>query len=226
MEIRFHNVSKKYRRADNEIWGLKECSFTIPTASKVLISGANGSGKSTLLSLAGTIIHPTTGRIYCDETEISGLSEPFRSRFRQKNFGFHFQGESLLPGLTILENLTLASLPVISDHRKNIERIEQLLEELRVGVKMNARIEQLSGGQKQKVSLARALINDPPIIFADEPTNHLDEDSAAEIRNLLCNLQEKTVIIISHDPVFAAEFSFEQRIFLQEGKVRIAGGNR
>ncbi len=226
MEIRFHNVSKKYLREDTEIWGLKECSFTIPSTSSVLISGANGSGKSTLLSLAGTIIHPTTGRIYCDDTEISGLSEPFRSRFRQKNFGFHFQGESLLPGLTILENLTLASLPVISDRRKNIERIEQLLEELQLGVKMNARIEQLSGGQKQKVSLARALINDPPIIFADEPTNHLDEESAAEIRNLLCSLKEKTVMIISHDPVFAKDFTFDQRISLQKGEVRIAGASR
>ncbi len=226
MEIRFHNVSKKYQREDTEIWGLKECSFTIPSASSVLISGANGSGKSTLLSLAGTIIHPTTGRIYCDDTEISGLSEPFRSYFRQKNFGFHFQGESLLPGLTIVENLTLASLPLITDRRENRERIEQLLEELRVGVKINTRIEQLSGGQKQKVSLARALINDPPVIFADEPTNHLDEDSAAEIRSLLCNLKGKTVIIISHDPVFAANFSFNKRIFLQQGEVRIEEGDK
>ncbi|PIE68714.1 MAG: ABC transporter ATP-binding protein [Deltaproteobacteria bacterium] len=224
MEIRFHGVSKKYQRQKDNVWALKQCSFSLASGSTTLITGANGSGKSTLLSLAGGIIRPTSGRIYCDEVETSGQSEPFRSRFRQCNFGYHFQGEHLLSGLSIAENLTLAALPRLVSLQANRQKIEQLLEQLRVGADADTRVEQLSGGQQQKVSLARALINDPPVILADEPTNHLDEASAAEIRELLCTLPGKTVVIVSHDPVFATEFFFDQRLFLDDGKVQFAEG--
>ncbi len=224
--IRLQQVFKKYSRRQEAFFALHECSLHLAEGSLSLITGANGSGKSTLLALMGSIIRPTGGRIYCNGQEISGLSEPFRSRFRQQNFGFHFQDETLLDGLTVMENITLASLPALTSIRGNRHQVESLLERLRLGADSGVRVEQLSGGQRQKVCLARALINDPPIILADEPTNHLDQQAAAEIRQLLCGLNEhgKTVVIVSHDPLFTREYDFDSQITLDQGRVGVLPG--
>ncbi|PID75429.1 MAG: ABC transporter ATP-binding protein [Deltaproteobacteria bacterium] len=224
MYISFQEVCKKYRRNNEQIWGLRESSFSLDSGSTTLITGPNGSGKSTLLSLLGGIIRPTTGRIYCDETEISGLGEPFRTHFRHRSFGYHFQEDHLLSGLSISENIMLAALPGLSRPRAVRQRIQQLLDAFGVGATQETRVEQLSGGQRQKVSLARALVNDPPVLLADEPTNHLDEQSATEIRSLLAHLPGKTVVVISHDPVFSEEFAFDQRLLVDDGNVHCLRG--
>ncbi len=224
--IRLQEVYKRYKRGGKEFLAVEECSFSLDKGSRTLVTGANGSGKSTLLALMGSLIRPTGGRIFCNNEEISGLSEPFRSRFRLQNFGFHFQDETLLNGLTVLENITLASLPCLSGFKENRLRVEALLERLCLDVGLGTKVEQLSGGQRQKVCLARALINDPPIIFADEPTNHLDRRSASEIRRMLCELKErgKTVIIVSHDPLFIENYDFDHHLKLEQGRVEVSSG--
>lgn len=215
------NVSKRYERAGKTFWAVEDLSFSIPTNSLTLITGANGSGKTTLLSLLGAILKPTSGRISIEDTEITRLIEPYRSTFRCRTVGLLYQSETLIPGLTILENLMLAALPEVVSIKKTRKRISDLLELYNLTLPLESRVENLSGGEKQKVCLVRSMVNNPAIILADEPTNHLDGKAADDMRSLLQELITlgKTVIVVSHDPVLISLDAIDQRIHLDGGKI-------
>lgn len=168
----------------------------------ILIMGPSGSGKTTLLMLMGALLKPTGGTIALDGVMLSRLSERHLPDVRLRQFGFVFQDFNLLTALPVIENVALVA--EVAGVKRSVARkkAERLLTELGLGDRLNFLPEKLSGGEKQRVSIARALVNDPPIILADEPTANLDSSHGHEIMRLLRSVakdQGRSVVIVSHD---------------------------
>lgn len=196
-------VFKSYFRGAEEISVLRGISLTIEEGSFVALMGPSGSGKTTLLNLITGIDYPDSGTLRVAGTEIAFLGEVELARWRARHIGFIFQFYNLLPVLTGLENV---ELPLLLRNLSRSERREHAMLALElVGLqdRMHHYPRELSGGQQQKVAIARALVTDPTIIVADEPTGDLDKRSASEVLDLLDRLNRefaKTVIMVTHDP--------------------------
>jgi putative ABC transport system ATP-binding protein len=204
--VRAIGLSKVYRRGKVEVPALRDVNFQVYSGEIVGIMGPSGSGKTTLLNLIGGLDKPTMGKIFVDGVDITSLGEDDLADYRLKKVGFVFQFYNLIPTLTALENvelpMALAGLP------KN-ERRDRALDLLRmVGLEARAdhKPDELSGGEQQRVTIARALANNPTIILADEPTGDLDSKSAQSLMNLIRELNKRnkqTFIIVTHDPIVA-----------------------
>ena len=196
-------ISKIYRRGDTEVAVLRDLTFTIPAGTFLAIMGPSGSGKSTLLNLMAGIDRPSSGSVVVAGTTLDGLSEGDMARWRSRHIGYVFQTYNLIPVLTAAENV---ELPLMLTHLSRRERIEHVKTALRlVGLshRMDHYPRQLSGGQEQRVGVARAIVTDPTMILADEPTGNLDRESAADILALLGRLNRelgKTIVMVTHDP--------------------------
>lgn len=201
--LQVDNITKTFSSYNQKVTPIKNLSFTLETGTFASIIGKSGSGKSTLLSLLGALDSPSQGKIFIDKTNIAKLKENKLSKYRLQDIGFVFQQYNLIPNLTAVENVMLplefAKMPAI----KRKKRAMQLLKE--VGItpeKCNRKANRLSGGEQQRVSIARALANKPKLILADEPTGNLDEETAENIILLLeslCKLHQTTVLIVTHD---------------------------
>jgi putative ABC transport system ATP-binding protein len=196
------DVSKRFGSGDTAVAAVRGVSLAVEPGEVVLIMGPSGSGKTTLLSMMGALLKPTTGSIHLDGTELSALSEGRLPDIRLRQFGFIFQDFNLLSALTVRENVTLVAELAGLKTRAARDKATALLTDLGLGGRLDFLPEKLSGGEKQRVAIARSLINDPTLILADEPTANLDSKIGHEIMRLLRGIakeQRRSVVIVSHD---------------------------
>lgn len=191
----------------------KEQSFILPdlyceAGSTILITGDSGKGKTTYLHILAGLLTPTTGSIEIDKTNIVALSESKNDKFRGQNIGLVFQKSYFISALTVLENLEMASW--LATGKKNSARAKKILEQLDITSQANKFPSQLSIGQQQRVSIARALMNEPKVLLADEPTSSLDDKNAEKVIALLTSLSKEykaALVIVTHDNRIKEKFS-------------------
>jgi putative ABC transport system ATP-binding protein len=208
--IRIVDVYKKYISAAEELLVLDGLSLTVDDGTFLALMGPSGSGKTTILNLIAGIDSVTSGQIFVGSDEISALNESELAKWRSRHIGFIFQMYNLIPALTAFENVEIPLLltPLSKSERRT--HVETALEIVRLSDRRSYYPRQLSGGQEQRVGIARAIVTDPTIILADEPTGDLDAKSAEEVLELLENLNrefKKTIIMVTHDPVAAQRSS-------------------
>jgi len=192
------NINKFY----GTLQVLKNVSLQINKAEVVAIVGASGAGKTTLLQLIGTLDKPSDGKISINNTDVAALSDKKLSAFRNKNIGFVFQFHHLLPEFTAIENVCLPALIAGVSKKEATQKASELLNLLGVSHRIDHKPNELSGGEQQRVAVARALINDPSVILADEPSGNLDTNNAHELHKLFFTLREKlqqTFVIVTHN---------------------------
>ena len=181
---------------------LKDICFEAADAEVVSIVGASGAGKSTLLQILGSLSVPDRGTVTIDGVDIYSLSDRELSEFRNRHIGFVFQAHNLLPEFTALENVMIPALIAHKSRREAAQRAEELLRELGLGERLSHKPSQLSGGEQQRVAVARALVNNPAVLFADEPSGNLDSKTKTELHQLFFDLRDRhgiTIVIVTHD---------------------------
>ncbi len=201
--LQLNGVSKTYRRGDEQVHVLADFDFTLDAGEFVVVTGPSGAGKSTLLHIAGGLDAPDSGTVAVSGQDVWAMSTGARAAFRRRNLGFVFQFFNLVPMLTAVENV---SLPLVLDGmaaRSADARAAELLARVGLGDRARHRPAELSGGQMQRVAVARALVARPDIILADEPTGNLDSHSSAEVLDVLRSLADEdgaAVVMVTHDP--------------------------
>lgn len=201
--VSIQDVSKSYWRDSLEIPVLNNISLEINTGDFLALMGPSGSGKTTLLNLIAGIDRPTQGSITVADVDISKLNESQLATWRARHIGFVFQFYNLLPVLTAFENVELPLLLSKLSKKERREHVEFTLNIVGLGDRIHHYPKQLSGGQEQRVAIARSIVSDPTLLVADEPTGDLDKVSAEEILTLLERLNtefKKTIIMVTHDP--------------------------
>lgn len=200
--IEIHNMGKDYRSGDATVSAIRRMDFFIDDGEFVAIMGQSGSGKSTLLSVLGGLNRPSRGKVLVDTLDIYALSSEQRADFRSEYIGVIFQSFQLIPYLTVKENVKLPMAITGVDGRKQEEMAGAVLDRVGLGSKGGRLPDQLSGGEQERVAIARAIVNRPPILLADEPTGNLDSETALEVMDLLKQLNEEglTVIMVTHNP--------------------------
>ncbi|TGL50588.1 ABC transporter ATP-binding protein [Leptospira wolffii] len=217
MSIRLENVRKSFGKPPTDI--IKDVSLEIKAGEFVSLTGKSGSGKSTLLYLISSLDDPTQGKVHIDEKDLASLPPKELHMFRNRHMGFVFQFHYLLPEFTSLENVLMPALKAGVREEKKKDAIE-LLERFGLGDKLDHIPSQFSGGQMQRVSIARALVMRPRYLFADEPTGALDSANAKIVMDIFKNINKQdgtTVIMVTHDPDFAK--SAKRQIHLIDGKI-------
>lgn len=199
--IEIHDISKNYESGDTSINAIKNMNFYIDDGEFITIMGQSGSGKSTLLSVLGALNHPSFGKVLIDSMDLYNLSTEQRADFRSEYIGFIFQSFQLVPYLTVIENV---EIPMAVTGIKKKNQREMAMDVLRiVGLeqKSDRLPDQLSGGEQERVAIARAIVNKPPLILADEPTGNLDSNTATGIMELLKSLNKDghTIIMVTHN---------------------------
>ena len=185
---------------------LKGVNLHIKKGEFVSIIGSSGAGKTTLLQILGTLENPTNGEVTIDGTNITELNDKDLSKFRNKNIGFVFQFHNLLAEFTALENVCLPAFIAGKDKRETQEKATELLKLLKIDHRSSHKPNELSGGEQQRVAVARALINSPSIILADEPSGNLDSENAISLHNLLLKLNQEmkqTIVVVTHNKQLA-----------------------
>ena len=200
-------------------------SLAIEAQKVTVLRGPSGSGKTTLLSLIGCMARPSEGRIMLGDREITSLPERFLTEVRRSTFGFIFQQFNLVRGISALENVMLPAYPLGEPHAALRERALGLLDLFGILPRGASKAEWLSGGEAQRTAIARALINDPPVVVADEPTAHLDTALSREFMDIVSRLKDarKTVIIASHDPLVCESPMIDRVVSMRDGRIEDAG---
>lgn len=203
--LQINNVAKTYKSGNRQLTVLNNINFSVQQGSIVSIIGPSGSGKTTLLGLCAGLDRASTGSVTLNGIQLDDLGEDERARIRNRYLGFIFQNFQLMPTLTALENVMV---PLELRSEKNIrERAITLLEKVGLAERLHHYPAQLSGGEQQRVSIARAFSTNPKILFADEPTGNLDDETSDKIVKLLFDLNREagtTLIIVTHNPDLAA----------------------
>ncbi len=204
--LELKEVTKIYEIGNDQVHSLDGVSLKVEKGDFLAVMGPSGSGKSTLLYTVGGLLTPTKGDVTIAGTSIYQLKPRERAKFRRENMGFIFQTFELLPYLTTLENVMLPLYLAGMPSAEQEEAAEQALNKLGLGKRANHKPTELSGGEQQRVAIARGIVNNPSILLADEPTGNLDQKTGNEIMKLLCDLHEKdglTLILVTHDPTKA-----------------------
>lgn len=225
--IEIRNVTKQYQKGDETITPLDDVSLDIEQGEFISLMGASGTGKSTLLNLIASIDKPNSGRIVIDGVDITQLSRTKLANWRAANLGYIFQSHSLVPVLTAYENIELPLLLLPMSSRERRRRIEIALHAVDLMDRADHYPRQMSGGQEQRVGIARAIVAHPRVIVADEPTGDLDPVTSDQILDLLKRLNEQlhvTLLMVTHD-ADAAMIAHKQ-FQLNRGKLVQTGGNR
>jgi putative ABC transport system ATP-binding protein len=200
------DVSKIYDLGNNQVIPLDNVTVTVKKGDLVSVIGPSGSGKSTLLYTIGGLLTPSRGDVVIGGTKIYELNSKSRAQFRRENLGFIFQTFELLPYLTAKENVMIPlHLAGVSSGEQEASAIDAL-EKVGLSKRANHKPTELSGGEQQRVAVARGIVNNPRILLADEPTGNLDQKTGTEIMKLLCDLHEEeglTLIFVTHDPAKA-----------------------
>jgi putative ABC transport system ATP-binding protein len=204
--IETRDLRKSYHLADTEVPVLHGISFTVNKGDFISIMGPSGSGKSTLLNILGCLDTPTSGSYFLDEKDVSSFTETQLAEVRNKTIGFVFQNFNLLPKLDITANVELPLIYGNVPRKERKELVEKILNRLGLWDRRHHKPNEISGGQKQRTAIARALVKEPAVILADEPTGNLDSVTTAEILNLFRELHSEgnTLAIITHEIEVAA----------------------
>ena len=200
--IRAKNIKKSFGRLEV----LKGIDLEIPPGKIYSIVGASGAGKTTLLQILGTLSKPDSGDIYFGDQKISSMKEKHLSAFRNREIGFVFQFHHLLPEFTAFENVCIPAFIARKSKAETEKRAKELLAFLGLKGRMEHKPSELSGGEKQRVAMARALVNNPSVVMADEPSGNLDSSNRDDLHELLFKLRDElgqTFVIVTHDDQFA-----------------------
>ena len=214
--IEVRGIEKSY----GSLQVLKKVSLTIENNKVVTIVGPSGAGKSTLLHIIGTLDKADRGEVVIDGVNLNQLSDDKLAEFRNRHIGFVYQFHHLLPEFTALENVAMPALIAGKSRKESFNRAQELLDFLKLGDRVGHKPAQLSGGEQQRVSVARALMNNPELILADEPSGNLDTENARKLHDLFFVLRDtfkQTFIIVTHNEELA-ELS-DRKIVLQDGSV-------
>lgn len=220
--IIMEKISKIYNSGKpNQFAAVTDISLEIPKGQATILAGPSGSGKTTMLSLMGLMSRPSCGRITVLGRETTLLSEDFRTQLRRKHVGFIFQHFQLIGDLAVKDNLDLALYPDGMPFHLIKERRIALLEKFELLAKSSEKVSVLSGGEQQRLAIARALMNDPEIVLVDEPTAHLDTVLSRTVIALFQNLRDegKTLVIASHDPLVLSGGIADRVIHVRDGRI-------
>ena len=214
-----YDVRKTYVMGRQAVHALAGVSLTIRKGEFVSLMGPSGSGKSTLLNLLGTLDRPTSGTYILGGQDVNELNDDELSAFRLRTLGFVFQSFNLIPQLTVSENIELPLYYLDADPNYSVDRAAELATMVGLGDRLGHRPTELSGGQMQRVAIARSLANDPPLILADEPTGNLDSATTEQIMRVLLDLNDagKTIIMVTHEPDIA-QYARRQ-IAMRDGEI-------
>jgi lipoprotein-releasing system ATP-binding protein len=220
--IEIQNLNKIYQSGQHQLEVLKNVNLQINESDAICLLGPSGAGKSTLLQILGTLDRPTSGEIIVDGENLSKMDDDRLSQFRNEKMGFVFQFHHLIHELSALENVVLPCLLSGDDKEGAEKNALHWFEFLGIADRMNHYPNQLSGGELQRVSIARSLIKNPKILFADEPTGNLDSENSKKVQQLFFQLQKQlglTLVVVTHDVEFAKQFSKIYRV--QDGVVTL-----
>lgn len=215
------NVTKEYPTRSDPLVVLRGISFDLQSGRNLAIVGPSGSGKTTLLNLLGALESATSGTIRLDGQNPATLSDKDVSAFRNHKIGFVFQEHHLLPQCSVLENVLIPTIAGGGTKPSDIDRARGLLDRVGLGDRLDHRPAELSGGQRQRTAIARALIRLPVLVLADEPTGNLDQSTAAQVADLLLELQEaerNMLITVTHSAALARRM--QRRMELDDGRLR------
>jgi lipoprotein-releasing system ATP-binding protein len=210
------NIHKHY----GELEILKGIDVEISRGEVVSVVGSSGAGKTTLLTILGTLDRPSSGELFIEGTDVYKLNDKKLAAFRNLNIGFVFQFHHLLPEFDALENVCMPALIAGTNKKQAEKKAEELLEYLGLKERLKHKPSELSGGEQQRVAVARALINSPKIIFADEPSGNLDSNTAKELHQLFFNLRKEfgqTFVIVTHNTELAD--MADRKLVMKDGKV-------
>ncbi|MDX9883323.1 MAG: ABC transporter ATP-binding protein [Prolixibacteraceae bacterium] len=223
--IRTVKLNKVFRTEEVETSALSEVNLHIQKGEFVAIMGPSGCGKSTLLNIIGLLDNPTSGEYYFDNQEVGAFKERNRTQLRKGNIGFVFQSFNLIDELNVYENVELPLIYLKMCARERKEKVEKVLDRMKISHRRKHFPQQLSGGQQQRVAIARAVVANPKLILADEPTGNLDSKNGLEVMNLLTELNREgtTIVMVTHS-LHDSEFAhrvvnlFDGQIITEEWK--------
>ena len=219
-DVKAESLSRVYRMGDSQIPAVDKVTFTINAGEFVALLGTSGSGKSSLLNLIAGLDTPSSGSVAVAGRDLARMSREELARYRRSTVGMVFQAFNLVPAMTVLENVELpmrfAEVP--REHR--MARARRSLERVGLGHRLSHRPSELSGGEQQRASLARALVNSPSLLLADEPTGNLDSRTGTEIMGLIHDVQKEgtTILMVTHERPLAERYA-SRFIFLRDGKL-------
>ncbi len=213
--LRISDLCKSFATVDEPLVVLDRLSLQLSAGDSLAIVGPSGSGKSTLLQIIGTLDRPDSGTLIIDDTDPFSQNEKQLARFRNRNIGFIFQDHHLLPQLNVLQNTLLPTIAFGKGTDEQVQRAHELIESVGMSDRIDHLPSELSGGQKERVAIARSLVMSPTVILADEPTGNLDAKTAKEMTNLMLDLQQQfgaILIAVTHSESLAASMSQQREL--------------
>jgi len=220
--IELKNITKNYEiNKNNIVRAVNNINLLIKQGELIVLKGASGSGKSTILSLIASLSKPTTGEVIVDDKRVSKLPDNFASMYRREDIGFIFQKYNLIPTLSVKENILLPLIPQNPSEKDASKLLNNVMKRFKIEHKSDAIVKNLSGGEQQRVAIARSQINNPKIVIADEPTANLDKELSEHFISILKELKsdDKTIVVATHDPLFF-ELDFVDRVIeLSNGEI-------
>ncbi|PYY20405.1 MAG: macrolide ABC transporter ATP-binding protein [Acidobacteria bacterium] len=219
-DIEAQNLSRNYRMGESEIRAVNDVSFSIAAGEFVALLGTSGSGKSSLLNLIAGLDTPTAGSVAVAGRDLARMSREELARYRRSTVGMVFQAFNLVAAMTVLENVELPMRFAEVPREQRLTRARTAIERVGLGHRLDHRPSELSGGEQQRASLARALVNSPQLLLADEPTGNLDSRTGSEIMDLIHTIHGEgtTVLMVTHERPLAERYA-SRFVFLRDGKL-------